>query len=247
VSAPFELEKLQHAMETGDGEGVRIAILDSGVDEGVEGFDRGLTSYELRALGGNQYHCDVVKGTDELGHGTACAWIIRQIAPKAELHSLKILGGKAKGTSLELAEGIRWAIENDMHVVNISAGVRGPRSKDRLSDIADRAFYEGVTVVAAAHNHGLTAYPANLSSVLTVTFDNFKDQSKFRYRRKEPVELEAHGVYVETPKPGGGTRSYTGTSFACPHVTGFVAQLLSIYPNLQPFEVRSILFHLGVE
>ena len=95
--------------------------------------------------------------------------------------------------------------------------------------------------------HGLTAYPANLSSVLTVTFDNFPDQSKFRYRRKEPVELEAHGVYVETPKPGGGTRSYTGTSFACPHVTGFVAQLLSVYPNLQPFEIRSILFHLGVE
>ena len=54
------------------------------------------------------------------------------------------------------------------------------------------------------------------------------------------------GVYVETPKPGGGTRSNTGTSFACPHVTGFVAQLLSVYPNLQPFEVRSILFHLGV-
>ena len=84
-----------------------------------------------------------------------------------------------------------------MNVVNISAGVRGPRSKELLSSEADRALFEGVTFVAAAHNHGLAAYPANLSSVLTVTYDNFQNTRDFRYRTKEQVELEAHGIYVE--------------------------------------------------
>jgi len=240
----FDIDKLRHALQVGDGEGVRVAVLDSGVDEELEDFRGGVTSYEIQMSGG-MMGCVETKGVDELGHGTACAWIIRSIAPRAELHSIKILGGEARGTSAELAQGMRWAIDNGMHVVNISAGVRGPRSKDLLMAEADRALYHGVTFVAAAHNHGLTAYPANLSSVLTVTYDNFKNTREFRYRTGEQVELEAHGIYVETPKPGGGTRSYTGTSFACPHVTGFVAQLLSVYPNLQPFEVRSLLYHLG--
>ena len=244
MSELFDLDKLQHALETGDGAGVRVAVLDSGVDSELDDFKEGLTSYEIQMTGGAM-DCVETKGVDELGHGTACAWIIRSLAPKAELHSIKILGGEARGTSAELAQGIKWSIDNGMDVVNISAGVRGPRSKDVLSAEADRALYEGVTIVAAAHNHGLAAYPANLSSVLTVTYDNFKDTRQFRYRTKEQVELEAHGIYVETPKPGGGTRSYTGTSFACPHVTGFVAQLLSVYPDLQPFEIRALLYHLG--
>jgi subtilisin family serine protease len=244
VSALFDIDKLRHALEVGDGAGVRVAVLDSGVDDTLPDFQDSLTSYEIQMAGGNM-ECVETAGTDELGHGTACAWIIRSIAPKAELHSIKILGGEARGTSAELAQGMSWAIDNGMNVVNISAGVRGPRSKDLLSAEADRALFEGVTFVAAAHNHGLAAYPANLSSVLTVTYDNFKNTRDFRYRTKEQVELEAHGIYVETPKPGGGTRSYTGTSFACPHVTGFVAQLLSVYPDIQPFEVRSLLYHLG--
>lgn len=240
----FDIEKVRNALAVGDGAGVRVAILDSGVDEELDEFKDGLTSYEIEMSGGKS-ECVETKGVDELGHGTACAWIIRSLAPKAELHSIKILGGEARGTSAELALGLRWAIDNGMDVVNISAGVRGPRSKDVLSAEADRALFEGVTVVAAAHNHGLAAYPANLSSVLTVTYDNFKDTRRFRYHTKQAVELEAHGVYVETPKPGGGTRSYTGTSFACPHVSGFVAQLLSVFPDLQPFEVRTLLYQIG--
>lgn len=244
MSTLFDLEKLRDALDIGDGAGVRVAILDSGVDGELDEFRDGVTSYEIETAGG-RLECVETKGVDELGHGTACAWIIRSIAPKAELHSVKILGGKARGTSAELAQGMRWAIDSGMDVINISAGVRGARSKEILSAEADRALHEGVTVVAAAHNHGLAAYPANLSSVLTVTYDNFKNARDFRYRVKEQVELEAHGVYVETPKPGGGTRSYTGTSFACPHMSGFAAQLLSVHPDLQPFEVRSVLFHLG--
>ena len=186
MSDLFDIEKVRDALRDGDGEGVRIAILDSGVDEELEDFQSGLTSYEIAMSGGRQ-NCVETKGVDELGHGTACAWIIRSIAPKAELHSIKILGGEARGTSAELALALGWAIDNKMDVVNISAGVRGPRSKDVLSAEADRALFEGVTVVAAAHNHGLAAYPANLSSVLTVTYDNFEDTRKFRYLTKQAV------------------------------------------------------------
>jgi subtilisin family serine protease len=53
--------------------------------------------------------------------------------------------------------------------------------------------------------------------------------------------LVARGVYVQAPKSGGGHQLWTGTSFACPHVTAVVARLLSINPGLTSFQVKTLL------
>jgi minor extracellular serine protease Vpr len=58
------------------------------------------------------------------------------------------------------------------------------------------------------------------------------------------VELVARGIYVRAPKSGGGYQLFTGTSFACPHVTAIVARLLSLNPALTPFQVKTILHAL---
>ena len=100
-------------------------------------------------------------------------------------------------------------------------------------------------VIAAANNRGQTAYPANLSSVLAVDSEAMDEALSFRYRLNTPIELEANGIYVEAPSPGGGTKFYTGTSFACPHASAIVARILSIHPDLQPFEIRTILNRLS--
>jgi subtilisin family serine protease len=56
--------------------------------------------------------------------------------------------------------------------------------------------------------------------------------------------MVADGIYVKAPSPGGGYRWFTGTSFACPHITGLVARLKSEMPDLTPFQVKSLLWCL---
>ena len=56
--------------------------------------------------------------------------------------------------------------------------------------------------------------------------------------------MVARGVYVQAPKSGGGHQLWTGTSFACPHITAVVARLLSLNPNLTPFQVKTLLYLL---
>jgi len=142
---------------------------------------------------------------------------------------------------------MNWCVREGMNIINASLGTLERRSRESISDAVDEAILNGVVVVAAANNGGFTAYPANLSSVISVDNEAMPDPLKIRYRLGTPIELQAHGIYVEAPSPGGGHKFYTGTSFACPHASAIVARLLSVYPDLQPFEVRSLMWHLGKE
>ena len=241
----FDLDALRSAVENGSGKGIRIAMLDTGVDEDhPELAGRIAASYELAQSEG-VYSCVPAKGTDEVGHGTACAGIIKRIAPDAELHSIKVIGASARGSSEELIQGLRWAIDNRMNVISASLGTLDRRSREKIGDLADEAFYQGIALVAAANNRGQVAYPANLSSVIAVDSDAMSDPLDWRYNLKLPIELAANGIYVEAPSPGGGSKFYTGTSFACPHASAIVARILSVYPDLQPFEIRTILWRLS--
>lgn len=241
----LDQEKLATELKTGTGKGVRVALLDTGVQESHEDLrDTVAASYELIQTG-RGFVCQKTTGTDTVGHGSACASIIKRIAPEAELHSLKVFGSNSRLGADALAFAIRWCNENKIQVVNASLGTVDPRSQKVLSEAADQAYYDGMTIVAAANNSGLTAYPANLSSVLAVNSQSFKDPLKFNYLLNTPIELESNGIYVEAPNPQGGHKLYTGTSFACPHISGIVARLLSIYPGLRPFEIRTLLWHIG--
>ena len=247
MSELFDPKVLQSVLDKGTGKGIRMAVLDTGVDEDHPDLAGQIAaSYEL-VRAGDGYECVAAKGTDEVGHGTACAGIIKRLAPDVELHSLKVIGANARGSSEELISGLRWAIENKMHVISASLGTLDRRSREKIGDLADEAYYNGISLVAAANNRGQTAYPANLSSVLSVDSEAFDVPLSWRYRLNSPIELEANGIYVEAPSPGGGTKFYTGTSFACPHASAIVARILSVQPDLHPFEVRTILRRLSTD
>ena len=219
-------------------------MLDTGVDESHPDLAGEVAaSYEL-VRSGASFSCTRLEGTDDVGHGTACAGIIKRIAPDCELHSVKVIGANAKGSSAELVYGLEWALDNGVKVINASLGTLDRRNKDRLAELADKAYYSGVVIVAAANNHGQIAYPANLSNVFSVDIGAFDDPLTFDYRLGTDIELEANGIYVEAPSPGGDRKLFTGTSFAAPHITGIVTRLLSVYPTLQPFEVRAMLWNL---
>jgi subtilisin family serine protease len=229
------------------GKGVRVAVVDSGIDGNHPALkDKMKESVEAVVEGGRVSFSPSTSG-DAAGHGTACAGIITTVAPEVELHSVKVLGANASGSGDMFLAGLDWAIKNKMQVINLSLGTTKPQYFGPLHELLDRAYHAGCIVVAAANNLPQPSYPSIFSSSLvSVIKREGGDPFNFGYRFGEVIELIAPGVNVRTTWPGGGYRQLTGNSFACPHVAGVIALLMEAYPNLTPFQVKTILYAIAV-
>ena len=232
----------------GDGSGVRVAVLDSGIDVGHPAVaGRVERSVGVERAGAGWRVVDVEPG-DAAGHGTACAGIVLRLAPAARLWSVRVLGEAARGQGGALLAALDWAIGAGAHVLNVSLGTRNPELADPLRARIDRAYRANAIVVAAASNlPGQRSFPSIFSSLIAVDGAAIEDFERFYFRCGSESELEAPGIYVRAPWPGGGEKLVTGTSFACPHVTGHVARLLSANPGLRPFQVKTVLYAVGLE
>ena len=241
LHALADLDKLRAALRGSRGKGIRVAVLDSGVDGTHPRFAGRLAGQFDVVEGRGGARCVPARAIDMIGHGTACAGIIADLAPEAEITSVRVFGAEAKSSTEALAGALTFALDQGFDVINMSLGTTSAASQSRLSALADRAFYAGRIIVAAANNFGHVAFPAHLSSVVAVGMEDFADAEAVRYAWTDPIEVGARGIYVEAPTPGGGTQLFTGTSFACPHVSGLVARLASAFPGLAAFEARCLL------
>lgn len=228
------------------GRGVSVALVDSGIDathpalagkvkESVEAFmNNGRVAFRPAVSG------------DAAGHGTACAGIITEVAPAADLYSIKVLGPNSSGSGAMFLAGLDYAIRRRMRVINLSLGTTKPEFFGPLHDLLDRAYQAGCIVVAAANNLPQPSYPSIFSSSLvSVSKREGNDPFDFGYRYGEVIELVAPGVQVRTTWPGGGYRQLTGNSFACPYITGIIALILEAYPDLTPFQIKTILYAIA--
>jgi subtilisin family serine protease len=220
---------------------VKVAIIDSGVESDhprVQGL-AGAVSIELDADGETQ----VVEGAhpDLVGHGTACAGIIRHIAPDAELYSVRVLGENLKGKGKAFCAGIEWALDAGMRVLNMSLSTKSDLWFGPLHELADRAYFDNAVLVCAANNVPGPTYPSQYSSVVSVAARQGKDPLTLSYNPRPPVEYGACGIDVEVAWQGGGSIVATGNSFATPHVAGMVALTLSKHPTLTCFQVKTVL------
>ena len=178
---------------------------------------------------------------DVFGHGTACAGIIRRVAPDCNLFSARVLGARLSGRADGFAAGLRWAIDNDMDVVNLSLGTDRLEHAGRFHELADEAFFKGVVLVCAANNMPRRTFPADYATVISVAAHRGRDPFRFDYNPVPPVEFGAPGIEVEVAWTQGRRQKVTGNSFAAPHVAGIVTLLLGKHPHLTPFEVKSVL------
>ncbi len=239
-----------------DGTGVKVAILDTGIDYTHPDLD---DNYR----GGYDFVDNDADPLDGNGHGTHCAGIVAAedngigvigTAPHASLYAVRVLDDQGSGYTSDIIAGIDWAINNGMDVISMSLG--GGSYDASFDDAVTRAYNAGIVVVAASGNDGTgtISYPAAYTNAIAVgAIDSNHNLASFSNYGPEQ-EVVAPGVDIYSTMPTysvtltswwyGYSNDYdtmSGTSMATPMVAGVVALILSANPNLTPPEVRDIL------
>ena len=205
----------------GDGSGVLVGILDSGIEahaylDGLNIDSVDLTGRGLSGLGS--------------GHGTAVASIIagkEGIAPAADLLVIRVLDDQGVGNSFDLATGIIYAVDQGVQVINLSLGFY--QNSQVLRDAVQYAQAQGVILVAAAGNDGYSqlSYPAAYPQVLSVTAVDGRGRQAVFPNQSEAIDFAAPGVGIFAADEDADNQLFSGTSAAAPFVTGTLAALLS--------------------
>jgi len=242
VGLPID-EVREWAFGGATGAGAKVAVVDSGVDAGhprVRGV-AGAVSFELDPDTELGYAERPGPHEDLVGHGTACAAIIRALAPETEIHSVRVLGANLKGRGALLHAGVAWSVEHGMHVANLSLSSKADAMFGPLHEIADHAYFTGTVLVCAANNLPGPTYPSQYASVVSVAARPGADELALAYNAHPPVEFGARGIDVDVAWADHGSITATGNSFAAPHVSAMVALMRSKHPWLSPLQVKAVL------
>lgn len=223
------------------GAGVKVAIIDTGMD---------YTHPDLAAHYAGGYNA-VSTGTlpmDDHGHGTHVSGTIGAIkdgkgvagvAPGAKLYGVKVLDAGGSGTYSNVIAGIQWAAVNKMNVINMSLG--GDEGTPALAAVMEAADKAGVTIVCAAgNNSGPVGYPAKYPQAIAISASSSADKIASFSSRGPEIAFIAPGVSVYSTYKGGGYKSLSGTSMACPHVAGLAALAVSLGADT-PAKVKAAL------
>jgi subtilisin family serine protease len=223
------------------GAGVRVCILDSGVEAAhpLVGALEGAVAVSIGDDGEPVIEEDV-EG-DLCGHGTACAGIVRALAPGCRLFSVRVLGAGYSGSGRVLLAGLQWAVAQRFEVVNMSLSTTKQEFAAVLHELADNAYFCRTVLVASAHNMPVESYPWRFSSVVSVGSHEGSDPFDFFYNPAPPVEFFARGLEIDVAWLGGTTIRASGNSFATPHIAGICALILGKHPELTPFQLKSVL------
>lgn len=226
------------------GGGVRVALIDSGVDVGHPAVAGPFAGGVALSWDRDDEVVVAVEGThdDLFGHGTACAGVLRAVAPRCEISSVRVLGPRASGKGDVFAAGLRWAIASGARVVNLSLSTARAEYFGLFHEIADEAHHAGIVLVCAMNNVPAPTYPSEYASVISVAAtDASEDPVPLLCSVSPPADFGAPGIDVEVAWVNGTSMVMTGNSFAAPYVAGLVALLLSKHPHLRPYEVKAVL------
>jgi subtilisin len=240
----------KEAIACGTGRGVRIGVLDSGIEASHPALQASCVGEDFCVTyDGRATRLQPGDGTDLFGHGTAVAGIIRSLAPEAEISSIRVLGEHLESRTAVICEGARAAIRLGCHILNCSFGCRVPEHVLPYKDWVDEAYIRGVHVVAACSNidPAISEWPGHFSSVVTVDMAMAASPLEILVKRGTLVEFAAHGVDVRVPWKDGTFKRVSGSSFAAPRVAGLLARLLSVSPGLSPLEAKALLHRVATD
>lgn len=232
--------KAPAAWSTSKGKGIRVAVLDTGID-----FNH--PDLKSNYVDGVSFVKGAPKPMDDQGHGTHCAGTIAAamngvgvigVAPEASLYAVKVLDNNASGLFSWSIAGIDWCIQNNMHIVSMSLGSESVPTAVEL--ICNAAWSKGLLIVAGAGNEdgnpvppqqSSVDYPAKYKNVIAVSSVDSNDVIAPNSGRGPEVDLCAPGVEILSTIPGGKYAKMSGTSVACPHVSGVAALAWGARPS----------------
>ena len=238
--------KADQAYDTGyHGEGVIVALLDTGVDTAHPDLAANI-------IGGWNFVDDNDNITDLDGHGTMVCGVVAAVAnngigvagvaPNVTIMPLKVLS-ESGGTLFDLSSAITYAANHGANVIGMSLGGNSSRIPMALESAINYAYQKGCVLVAAAGNDGSNElfYPAAYDNVIAVSaIDENNTKASFS-NYGDYIDFCAPGVNILTTWTNGTYAYGSGTSFAAPFVTGVVALMLSKYPSLAPENVTATL------
>ena len=152
---------------TGSTGAVDVCIVDSGIEAGHPLVGPLASAVAVVRDGDEIGFVDDDEG-DVCGHGTACAGIVRSLAPACRLHSVRVLGAGATGAGDLILAGLRHAIEAGHRVINLSLSTTKRRFAEELHELADLAYFNRTVIVASAHNLPVDSFPWRFASVISV-------------------------------------------------------------------------------
>ncbi len=252
------VKKIGGGLSSTAGSGIKVAVLDSGVDcTHPELMRSGVT---ICASGWDFINNDS-NPADDNGHGTHVAGTIAAaknasgvvgVAPKVTLYPLKVLGANGSGSYSAVISALQWAQKNGIQMTSNSYG-----SSTDPGTLVRQAFDNTATTmlhVVSAGNSGTctgstdtVGYPAKYASVIAVGATSSTNTRPCWSSTGSKVEIAAPGLSIKSTIPGGKYATYSGTSMAAPHVTGVAALVKAANPNLSPGQIRKVLQTTAVD
>ena len=260
---PWGVEKIQadEVWPSGDtGRDIKVCIIDTGID-----YNHPDLKDNYR--GGYNFLNSSPDPLDDNGHGTHVSGTVAAldndigvvgVAPQAGIYALKTLDANGSGSYSNIIAAVDWAIDNGMQIISMSLG--GSSYNKAFEDICNAAYNAGILLVAAAGNNGgdgskdTVSYPGRFDSVIAVAATDSNDQRASFSSCGPEVEVSAPGVSVPSTVPTSGTKysdpsgykSLSGTSMACPHVSGTAALVRKAHPSMTNVEVRNVIASTSV-
>lgn len=250
------------------GIGVRVAVIDSGVDYTHPDLGGGLGPGH-KVITGYNFLNESYDPMDDHGHGTHVAGIIAAegsvvgVAPGATLLAYKVLNASGVGDESDVIAALERALDPDgdpatadgAHVINLSLGSTGGTPDDPMCQAVDAAVEAGAVVVAAAGNTGrfLDVHSPALARRAVAVGASTKADQLAPFSARGPVpgswaikpDLVAPGAGIVSTWVGGQHATLGGTSMAAPHVAGAAALLRQRYPDEPPAALRGRLLNLA--
>jgi subtilisin family serine protease len=218
------------------GDGIIVAVLDTQVDALHPTFLL-RTIGGLDLLGASLFTTLSTKGADH-GHGTFVAGVVLRAAPAAKIMPVRVLDDDGRGSTAQVAAGIRWAVAHHADVINMSLDT--PTDSRVLREAVAYALSQNVVLVAAYGNEGKNSpavYPADYPGVISVMATDQDDVRASFSNYGRPGVVAAPGVNIISTYPQGLFAVGSGTSYAAPWVAGEAALILDHNANLTPAQV----------
>ncbi|MBA4293756.1 peptidase S8 [bacterium] len=238
-SRHLEVIRVPESWEMTKGEGVTIAVLDSGVDRMHPDLKESVVGV-FDTTGGD--------GSDSTGHGTHCIGLIAAqqgtdgvtgVSPDAKIVSIKVIDKNNHGSVTMLRDGLRKAIDMNVDIINLSLGTKTHPGPD-VELLLDEAEEKGILVVAASGNEsGPVMFPARFDNVIAVSgIDEKGIRSDFSNYGIENLVC-APSVALVSTFPGNRYAKMSGTSMAAAVITGILSLGISILKNQKSGNIRS--------